>query len=314
MSFVYKLNNGATWSPEAGGYTLRGQIVSTTPQYSTIQETMGAVTDGDMPAARQVKTGYTYTPFDFSDALSEIGGYEGLTDEQIQAQANTAAELLSAPQIAAAKEQERRNALEEYTAARKLKSSQAGIDAAEAWNRSQGQKADSLAAAASGANSRSGLVAHLANQRETALAADRLAMAAQMAEQQAGLDMYSRSNSQAIADQLNNIGNQQGLAAADYFNQMYNNQLSNRNSYNMNRNQVAASLGTVHNQGQDIAQRNAQANMQNATTLRGQDQEYALGLLPYTKMTKKDEADAYNQSSQIYGKSPGGIYIGGRSR
>jgi hypothetical protein len=314
LSFIEKLRNGAVWQPGAGGYVLRGRLISTTPQYSTIEETMGAVTDGDMPTTTKATTGYTYTPFDFSDALSEIGGYEGLTDEQIQAQANTAAELLAAPQIAAAKEQERRNAVEEYTAARKLKSSQAGVDAAEAWNRSQGQKADALAAAASGANSRSGLVSYLANQRESALAADRLAMAAQMAERQYALDTNSQSNARAISDQLENIGNQQGLAAADYFNQMYNNQLTNRNNYNMNRNQVAASLGTVHNQGQDIAQRNAQANMQNSTTLRGQDIDYTIGLLPYTKMTKKEEADAYNQSSQIYGKSPGGIYIGGRSR
>lgn len=307
MSLVERLGNGAVWNNGAGGYVLNGRVISTTPQYSEQYFSTPA-------QATQQTTGYTYTPFDFSDALSEIGGYEGLTDEQIQAQANTAAELLAAPQIAAAKEQERRNALEEYTAARKLKSSQAGVDAAEAWNRSQGQKADALAAAASGANSRSGLVSYLANQRESALAGDRLAMAAQMAERQYALDTNSQSNARAISDQLENIGNQQGLAAADYFNQTYNNQLTNRNNYNMNRNQVAASLGTVHNQGQDIAQRNAQANMQNSTTLRGQDQEYALGLLPYTKMTKKEEADAYNQSSSIYGKSPGGIYIGGRSR
>lgn len=287
---------------------LKGQVISTTPQYSAVPGTTSTA------ATPQLTTGYKYTPFDFTDALSEIGGYEGLTDEQIQAQANTAAELLAAPQIAAAKEQERRNALEEYTAARKLKSSQAGLDATEAWNRSQGQKADALAAAASGANSRSGLVSYLANQRELALAGDRLALQAQMADRQYELDTLSGANSRAIADQLNNIGNQQGLAAADYFNQMYNNQLSNKNNYNMNRNQVAASLGTVYNQGQDIAQRNAQANMQNSTTLRGQDQEYALGLLPYTRMTKADEANAYNQSSQIYGKAPGGIYIGGRSR
>lgn len=307
MSLVEKMANGAVWQPGAGGYVLNGRVISTTPQYSEQYFNNGGGTT-------QQTTGYNYTPFDFSDALSEVSGYEGLTDEQIQSQANTAAELLAAPQIAASKEQERRNALEEYTAARRLKSSQAGYNEAEAWNKSQGQKADALAAAASGANSRSGLVAYLSNQREAQLAGDRLAIQAQLADQQNALGAASQSNARSISDQLENIGNQQGLAAADYFNQTYNNQLSNRNSYNMNRNQVAASLGTVHNQGQDIAQRNAQANMQNSTTLRGQDQEYALGLLPYTKMTKKDEADAYNQSSQIYGRSPGGIYIGGRSR
>lgn len=297
MSLLTTLSDGSTWSTAAGGYIKNGKIVSTTPQYST--------TSGD--STTSTTSGYTYTPFDYSNAVSEIGDYEGLTDAQIQAQADTAAALLAAPQTAAAKEQERRNALEEYNAARKLKSSQAGVDAAETYNKSQGQKTDALAAAAAGANSRSGLVSYLANEREKALATDRLALAASMADQQYNLDTTSALNAQAISDQLENIGNQQGLAAADYYNQMYNTQQTNKNNYNTSRNQVAASLGTVYNQGQDIKQRNAQANMQNNTDL-------TLGLLPYTKMTKADEANAYNQSSQIYGRSPGSIYIGGRSR
>lgn len=251
------------------------------------------------------KSQYTYTPFDFTSTRDLIPDYERLSDAEIQAQADLAAELVAAPQIAAAEKTRQWNELQHYNDMNKLNSSQAGVDEQMKWAEAQGQKADAYAAATSGANSRSGLTSHLANQRAMATEGDRLAIAAQMAAQKQNLmETYNLSDRQ-VSDMLNNISYQQGLTAGNYYNEMYNNQLNNINNYNMSKNDTAVGLGNVWMQGEDIKQRQAQALMNNKMAKESLRQQYRLSMLPYEQMTKAEEANAYNQSSNIFGQAPG---------
>lgn len=248
---------------------------------------------------------YAYTPFDFTKTLSTIPDYEQLSEAEIQAQANLAAELVAAPQLAAAEKTRQWNELQHYNDMQKLNSSQAGVDEQMKWAEAQGKKADAYAAATSGANARSGLTAHLANQRAMATEGDRLALAAQMAAQKQNLmETYNLSDRQ-VSDLLENISYQQGLTAGNYYNEMYNNQLTNLNNYNMSKNDTAVGLGNIWMQGEDIKQRQAQALMNNKMAKETLRQQYKLGMMPYQQMTKAEEANAYNQSSSIFGRSPG---------
>jgi len=86
---------------------------------------------------------------------------------------------------------------------------------------------------------------------------------------------------------------------------MYNNQLNNLNNYNMNKNQTAVGLGNVWMQGEDIKQRQAQALMANKLAKDNAKMQYRLGMMPYEQMTKAEEANAWNNSANIFGQAPG---------